>query len=430
MCEHVPIDLTVDPARITARLAAFARIGYAADGGVNRLAFSRADLQARELLIHHLTTLGLVVHIDGLGNVFGRLEGREPELPPILIGSHLDTVPGGGRFDGSLGVVAGLELLNALQAAGVQPRRGIELVSFSCEESSRFGRGTLGSGVVAGVWEPEEVLALRDRQGATLRAVLERCGFEPAALPEARKQPGDYLAYLEMHIEQGRVLEDAALQIGVVEAIAAPTRFRLVLTGRADHSGATPMHLRRDALAGAAEIILAVERAATGVGESVGTVGALRVSPGVMNVVPGRVELDIDLRSVDRIHKEQVSDVLRQAITEIAERRQLESELVLLNEQDPVTLDARLVGALELGCRRRNVGARRMPSGAGHDAMQLARICPAGMLLVPSRDGVSHNRAEWTNLDDIVAGVQVLADVAVELADRDSLLTPGRPQPK
>lgn len=413
--EHPAI--VVDPARISARLAAFARIGYAADGGINRMAFSRADLQARELLIHHLTTLGLTVRIDGLGNVFGRLPGSEPELPALLVGSHLDTVPGGGRFDGSLGIVAGLELLSALRAAGPPPRRSIELVSFSCEESSRFGRGTLGSGVVAGVWEPDEVLALRDRQGVTLRSVLERSGFDPATLPEARRASGDYLAFLELHIEQGRVLEDAALQVGIVTAIAAPSRFRLTLTGRADHSGATPMHLRRDALAGAAEVILAVERAVTGLGETVATVGALRVSPGVMNVVPGRVELDIDLRGVDRDHKQQAIDALRQAITELAERRELEAELELLNQQDPVALDARLIDAFEHACRRRAVTARRMPSGAGHDAMQLAHICPAGMLLTPSRDGVSHNRSEWTDLHDIVAGVQVMVDVAIGLME-------------
>jgi hydantoinase/carbamoylase family amidase len=416
MAEHGAEGLAVDPKRISARLAAFARIGYSSDGGMQRLAFSRKDLQARELLIHMLTTLGLVVQVDGIGNVFGRLAGTHPDLPSLLIGSHLDTVPGGGRFDGSLGVVAGLELMSILRAAALQPRHPIELVSFSCEESSRFGRGTLGSGIVAGVWEADELLTLRDRQGATLRNVLQRHGLAPDAVHTARRAAGDFLTFLELHIEQGRVLEEAELQLGVVTAIAAPTRFRLTLTGRADHSGATPMHLRQDALAGAAEVVLAVERAASGVGETVATVGALRVTPGVMNVVPGVVELDIDIRGVDLGHRQQVTQRIRDEITEISTRRRLRAELQLLNQQEPVALDPRIMTALEQACKRRGIRSRRMPSGAGHDAMQMARICPAGMLLAPSRAGISHNRAEWTDLDDIVAGVQIMVDVAIELA--------------
>ena len=406
----------VSAERIEASLRAFARIGYSADGGMNRLAFSRADLRARQLLLHLLRSLGLTVRIDEVGNVFGRLPGRESGLP-LLLGSHLDTVPGGGRFDGALGVVAALEAVRLLQERDVSPRHPVELVSFACEESSRFGRGTLGSGVLAGTWGARELLGLSDGRGVRLEQALRRAGIDPEGIDRARREPGDFLAYLELHIEQGRVLEEARCQVGVVEGIAAPTRFRVTLGGQADHSGATPMGLRHDALAGAAEIVLAVERAARAVSGVVGTVGTLRLEPGAINVIPGRVELGVDVRSTSAADKARVVAAIRAEIARVAGARALEWAITVLTDEEPVRLDPRLVDLLEDGCRARAVPAVRLPSGAGHDAMQMARLCPAGMLMVPSRRGVSHHRDEWTSLADIVAGVQVYADAALALAE-------------
>ena len=408
--------LPVDGARITAALRAFARIGYRADGGMNRLAFSRADLQARQLLLHLMQGYGLESRIDPAGTVFGRLPGRQPG-PPVLLGSHLDTVPGGGRFDGSVGVVAALESVALLASRGEPPRHPVELVSFACEESSRFGRGTLGSGIVAGSWGAAEVLGLTDARGVRLEQALRRAGLDPQRIDEARRRPGDFLAYLELHIEQGRVLEESGAAVGVVEGIAAPTRFRVTLTGQADHSGATPMPLRHDALAGAAEVVLAVERAARAIPGVVGTVGTLRLEPGAINVIPGRVELGIDVRSTSAADKAAAVATIRAELDRVAAERGLELGITMLSDEEPVRLDSRLVAALEAACRERGIASVRMPSGAGHDAMHVARLCPAGMLMVPSRRGISHHRDEWTDLEDIVTGVQVYADVAQTLAE-------------
>jgi N-carbamoyl-L-amino-acid hydrolase len=409
---------SVDRQRILSELRTFARIGYSPDGGINRLAFSRADRQARQVLLHRMRSLGLEPRVDAFGNVFGRLPvAREPDLPAVLVGSHLDTVPGGGRFDGAAGVVAALEVVAALRQHGVVPRRPVEVVSFACEESSRFGRGTLGSALVAGTVEPEEILGLRDARGLTVRQVLELVGLQPDRLATVRRRPGDYTAYLELHIEQGRVLEETGARLGIVEAIAAPTRFRLELVGRADHSGATPMPLRRDALAGAAEVILAVERLAQKTPGVVGTVGTIRIEPGAINVVPGRAELGIDVRSSERETKATVVEALAREIEEIARRRGLGRSLQTLTDEEPVALHRALAALLERCAQARGLPALRMVSGAGHDAMQIARICPSGMVLVPSREGISHSRQEWTPPDDIVLGTQVLLDAVLHLAE-------------
>ena len=409
----------VDGARVRETLRAFARIGYSADGGMRRLAFSRAELRARQLLLHLLERAGLAARVDPIGNIFGHLAGADNALPPVLAGSHLDTVPGGGRFDGAAGVVAALEVAVTLRERGIVPRRPVAVVAFAAEESSRFGRGTLGSGVLAGTWPAAEVVALRDASGVTFGRALRRLGLDPARAGEARRPPGVFAAYLELHIEQGRVLEEMGARLGIVEAIAAPTRLRLRMTGRADHSGATPMALRRDALAGAAEVVLAVERAARAARGVVGTVGTLRVEPGAINVVPGAAELGIDVRGTDAGARGQVVARIREAIDAVAAARGLDAAIEVLSDEAPVALDPGIAALLERHGRARGLPLRRLPSGAGHDAMQLARLCPAGMLLVPSRGGVSHDRAEWTDLADIVAGTQVLLDAVLELAGVD-----------
>jgi beta-ureidopropionase / N-carbamoyl-L-amino-acid hydrolase len=419
--DRPPADaLSVNPERIWTNLRAFARIGYRTGARMYRLAFTRSDLRARQLLLHLMDNLGLETRVDEFGNVFGRLPA--PHLSgsaaPVLIGSHLDTVPAGGRFDGSLGVVAALEAVAVIREQVQRLRRPVEVVSFACEESSRFGRGTLGSGLVAGQWDPDTVLALRDAQGRRLADVLKRVGLDPTRVAGVRRAPGDFAAFLEMHIEQGRVLEESEARVGVVEVIAAPTRFHLTLTGQADHSGATPMGLRRDALAGAAQVILAVERAASAVPGVVGTVGTVRVEPGAINVVPGRVELGIDVRATSGESKHQVVERINQVIEEVGKCRGLESSLVPLTDEEAVKLDDSVVQVLESCCRVRDIPHARMPSGAGHDAMQMARICPTGMLLVPSRAGISHDPGEWTDADDVVTGTQVFVDATFDLATR------------
>jgi len=410
------LSLRVNRERIRAHLAAFARIGYGGDG-MQRLAYSRADLRARQLLTHLMQTLDLEVRVDAIGNIFGRRLGSGPDsAPAILVGSHLDAVPGGGRFDGSAGVVAALEVVAVLRDADITAHLPIEVVSFACEESSRFGRGTIGSGVVAGAYRSSEILGLRDAQDVTLSQTLQRLGLDPTVVDGARREPGSYAAYLELHIEQGRVLEHAAVSIGIVEGIAAPTRFWLRLTGRADHSGATPMSLRADALAAAAQTILAVEQRAREAPGVVGTVGVARLRPGVMNVVPGWAELGIDVRAASNEDKRRVVASIMTDVKAIADARDISFEIEMIADEDAVTLHSDLVALLEQCCRQRAYRALRMTSGAGHDAMHMARICPSGMVLVPSQHGISHTAAEWTDLDDLTNGVQILVDATFALA--------------
>lgn len=407
---------SVNRERIRAHLKAFAAVGYSASGGMRRLAFSKADLRARQLLTHLMGNLGLETRIDGIGNVFGRFPTQAgSSAASVLVGSHLDTVPGGGRFDGAVGVVAGLEAAAIVREHISMPRHPLEIVSFSCEESSRFGRGTLGSGLVAGTWEAEDILPLRDAQGQSLSQVLQRIGIDPAQLAGARRPPEDFLAFLELHIEQGRVLEEAETCIGIVDTIAAPTRYRLHLTGQADHSGATPMALRRDALAAAAEVILAVERSAKARRGVVATVGTMRVEPGAINVVPGQVELGIDIRSTDGTAKRLAVQQIRHEITQIGADREVSASLELLTEEEPAALDPRVIGIFERCAQARSIPSLSMPSGAGHDAMHMATICPTGMLMVPSRGGISHHSAEWTEFNDIVVGIQVLVDATISI---------------
>lgn len=406
----------VDQERIRSHLKAFAAIGYSASGGMRRLAFSKADLRARQLLVHIMGNLGLDARVDSAGNVFGHLPGQAgASEATLLVGSHLDTVPGGGRFDGAIGVVAGLEAAAIVHEHIRTPRHPLEIVSFSCEESSRFGRGTLGSGIVAGTWDVEDVLKLRDAQGHSLRQVLQRVGIDPAQLAGARRPAEDFLAFLELHIEQGRVLEESGGRVGIVDTIAAPTRLRLYLSGQADHSGATPMTLRKDALAGAAEVILAVERSAKARHGVVATVGTMRVDPGAINVVPGQVELGIDIRSTDGENKKRAVRQIKDEIDRICADRELSASLDLLTDEEPVALHPGMIDVLERCAQSRSIPSLGMPSGAGHDAMHMATICPTGMLMVPSRGGISHHAAEWTDFDDIVAGIQVLVDATVTI---------------
>jgi hydantoinase/carbamoylase family amidase len=421
-----PTDFTtrlrIDPDRLARDLGGLARIGIGEDGSVNRLAFSLADLRGRHYMIHLLQRAGIPVRVDGIGNLIGRIEGREPRAPAVALGSHIDSVPRGGRFDGSVGVVAALEVARTIREAGVPLARPLEVLIFVAEESSRFGISTLGSSAMAGDAAPERLLNLTDRSGQRLGEILARFGIGEEDVAAARRAPGEIGEYLELHIEQGRVLAEAGQQVGVVRAVAAPCRLKVTFIGRADHSGATPMHLRRDALAAAARLVAAVEDAcrAPRATPVVGTVGIIEVKPGAINVVPGEAALWIDLRGTSRSERDAARDVVKDVARRLAGERLLRVAIETLMEEDPVPLDPELCARLEALCARRGVACRPMESGAGHDAMKMARIARAGLLFVPSREGVSHNPREWTALPDIAAGSQILLDAALCLAAPDS----------
>jgi hydantoinase/carbamoylase family amidase len=360
---------------------------------------------------------GLEVRLDAVGNLFGRWTGAEPDAPLVLTGSHVDTTLNAGRYDGVLGVLGAIEAVHRLRAAATVPRRSIELVAWAGEEP-RFGTGCVGSRAAAGRLERADLDRLRDRDGTTMATALREAGFDPDDLHAAAIDPATVHALVELHIEQGIVLESGGEPIGVVTAIAAPHDFRLTFRGAATHAGATPMHLRRDALAGAAEAMTALERIvrASASGTTVGTVGVIRARPGAINVVPGEAELDVDVRDSDLAARTQVVDEVLAAGREIAARRGLELEVTPIVEDTPVACGPSVVAAAEDAVRELGLPYRRMISGAYHDAMVMGTRVPTGMIFVPSAGGVSHHPDEHTDAADLERGVQVLAGTLARLA--------------
>jgi beta-ureidopropionase / N-carbamoyl-L-amino-acid hydrolase len=414
-----PARLTINKERLLADLNAISRIGIGDRGSVTRLVFSVTELRSRQLLVHLMTQAGLKVQVDRIGNIFGRLETGSG--PAVLAGSHLDSVVHGGKFDGPVGVVGALEALRAIKEADVRLPCPLEAVCFVGEESSRFGFSTLGSSLVAGQVKMKDLANAVDARGTKLEEVLASFGIDRESLPGLRREAKSIKAYLELHIEQGPVLEAKQKKIGVVTAIAAPTRLRIVFTGQADHSGTTPMEMRKDALAAAANLIAYVEQAARenssmDKGRVVGTVGAIKIDPGVINAIPGKAELSIDIRSISGKAKERVARSVEARAREIAAEREMKVDILPIRSEEPVDLDPSLIRTIEAICEEKKIAYEVMPSGAGHDAMQIAKIAPAGMIFVPSKKGISHSPLEWTDPEEICLGAQILLEAIVRVA--------------
>jgi N-carbamoyl-L-amino-acid hydrolase len=410
--------------RIEQDLAALAAIGASGPGAVTRLALTPADRAARRWLIERCRALGMAVRIDRFGNLAGVL-GRW-DRPALLVGSHLDSVPSGGRFDGVAGVITALEAVRSLQEEGRLPAFPVGVVNWTAEESTRWGVATMGSKGLSGARPATELLGLRDRDGITFaEALAANAGYDLVGAPTAAFDPGAQVArsggphdfgpiggFLELHVEQGPELWESGDRLGIVSRIAAPTRFRVALQGEANHSGTTLMGRRNDALTAAAELILGVE--AIGRAEpdlTVATATIFKVEPVSINVIPGRVELGIDLRSVDPAAKERAVAAFHSLIHDLQQNRSpLTATVELLGDEAPVVLGEQAVTALTEACRTLGLPFRPMVSRAGHDAMYLARVAPTAMLFVPSREGISHNPAEFTETADLALGAQVLAE--------------------
>ncbi|VEI77044.1 Uncharacterized hydrolase HI_0588 [Mannheimia haemolytica] len=388
------------------------------DGEVTRLAFSEQDINARDYVINLCKQYDLSVKIDPIGNVFIRKQGIDNSLPAVAFGSHIDTVVNAGKFDGTLGTIAGLETLFQLCENKQQTRYPLELIIFACEESSRFNYATLGSKVMCGIATQETLSKLSDKQGLGLAQALDAIGLDFNRVNQAKRQPEEFKCFLELHIEQGPRLENEQKTIGIVTGIAAPIRAIVKIQGQADHSGATAMHYRHDALLGAAELALELENAAIQAGHStVATAGNLTAKPGVMNVVPGYAELLVDIRGTHFEARESVFIALQNKIKEVAEKRGLTIELQLISKDKPIVLAEEMVTHLIQVAEKLGYSYDIMPSGAGHDAMHMATLCPTGMLFVPSHLGISHNPLEFTEWTDIEAGIRVLQQAVLELAE-------------
>ncbi len=413
---------TIDKRRLMRDLNAIGRIGIGDHGSVTRLVFSIKELRSRQVLIHLMRQAGLKIHVDAIGNIFGRLDGADPKAPALLAGSHLDTVIHGGKYDGPVGVIGALEAVRTIRENKITLRAPLEVVCFIGEESSRFGFSTLGSSLVAGEVHPKDLTNAVDAQGTKLADVLSSLGISPRNLSRLARDPKSMKAYLELHIEQGPILEAKAKRIGLVTSIAAPSRFKIVFTGQADHSGTTPMEMRKDALVAAAQLIEYVEKisrkfSSMEKGRVVGTVGAMKIEPGVINAVPGRAELSIDIRSTSAQAKDKVARLVKQRGAAIARDRGIAIEVLNIRAEEPVPLDKRLLRITRQLCDEKAIDYEIMPSGAGHDAMQMAKITPAGMIFIPSRRGISHNPLEWTDPDDIALGAQLLMETMIRVGN-------------
>jgi N-carbamoyl-L-amino-acid hydrolase len=403
----------IDGKRLLADLEALAAVGDTGDGGNCRLALTDEDAGGRELVVGWMRDLGLSVRVDRIGNVVATRAGADDTLDPVVTGSHIDTVRTGGRYDGTLGVLAGLEVVRALDDAGVRTRRPLAVAFFTDEEGSRFAPDMLGSLVYAGGLPLEDALDIVAIDGAALGAELERIGWAGDA-PVPGPAPH---AYVELHIEQGPLLEEQGVTIGAVTGVQGISWQELTLTGQSNHAGTTPMRLRRDAGHAAAEVAVAVRHLATDLGgHQVGTVGRVDLHPNLVNVVAATATLTVDLRNTDEAVLAASEQGLRARVDEIAAAEGVTAAWRSLARFAPVAFAEEVISLVERAAVDRGHSVMRLPSGAGHDAQMLARLCPSGMVFVPSRGGVSHNPAEFTEPEDLAAGCQVLADVMVELA--------------
>lgn len=391
--------------------------------GINRLAFTDADWAGRQYIIDRMTDAGLSVEIDDFGNVIGYKIGKKPDLPAVMVGSHTDSVPNGGNYDGVVGVLSAIEVIRSMIDDGYEHDHTIAVVSFMCEESGRFGNATLGSKAMRGELTLQDLHHLVDKQGISLYEALKGRNLNPDGIETmAYKRP--VKSFTEIHIEQGKVLEHEQKTIGIVTGIAAPERFYVTIRGNADHSGATPMNLRHDALCGASKIILGIEEIASMQEEApvVGTVGVVEVTPGAMNVIPGAVKLGVDIRSISKVARNSVVTLVKEFIDITAEKRGLSYTIETIAQDHPVEMHPAMIREIEEAVKSVGVEYMTIPSGAGHDAMHWAEVVPTGMIFIPCRDGISHNPAEFAEMDDIVTGAAVLDKVLRKLSLEETKL--------
>jgi beta-ureidopropionase / N-carbamoyl-L-amino-acid hydrolase len=418
----------IDASRLRRRLEHLSTFGRPEGGsfgsGVSRVAYSDADLAAREWLVGEMRSAGLSPRLDPVGNIFATWpsagSSSASRRPPILFGSHIDSVPSGGNFDGDLGTLAALEAIQAAQAAKIATRRPLEMVLWAHEESTAFGRGTAASRIVAGDLQPGDL----DQTWNGLRRAdaIRRIGGDPARAEEAVRRPGTWHAYLELHIEQGGTLEQQKVPIGIVEGIVSIHRYDVQIAGVANHAGTTPMAERQDALIAASQLTLAVRDAVTArPGPQVGTVGRLEVTPNSPNVIPGQVTLSVELRDLSEGVLRSLADDIRARAALIARDTRTEIAMSLASRNPPALAHATVQQAIARATDRAGLEGTRLPSGAGHDAQMIAALCPMGMIFVPSIGGISHSPRELTTWEDCAQGATVLLNAVLEIDSRDTI---------
>jgi N-carbamoyl-L-amino-acid hydrolase len=405
----------IDGKRLWDSLMAMAEIGATPKGGVKRLTLSDLDRQGRDTFKAWCEALGLTVRVDAIGNMFARREGRDPKRPPVLMGSHLDSQPTGGKFDGALGVLAGLEVMRTLNDLNIVTEAPIELVNWTDEEGSRFGHSLMGSGVWAGVYTLEKAYGLKDVDGVSVAEALERIGYKGAH--PARPFPAD--AYFELHIEQGPILEREGRQIGIVTGAQAQVWYDAVITGRESHAGTTPPSMRRDALVAAARVVTLVDELMRARGEDGrGTVGFLQIAQPSRNVVPGEVRFSVEFRHPEDAEIRALAQTFPERARALVAATGCRLDLTELFVIPAQPFDPACVELVREAARRLGYSAREMISGAGHDAVYVARSVPTAMIFTPCKDGLSHNEAESILPEEAEAGCQVLFEAVLARANR------------
>ncbi len=411
------MNLVIDRERLVSEIEALGQISEAEPPVVTRIVFTAADLRARAWVIAKCKEVGLEVQQDAVGNTFARWKGSDATAAAVGTGSHIDAIPNAGKYDGVVGVLGGLQAIRALQQAGFRPKRSVELLIFTSEEPTRFGVGCLGSRMLCGTLSAGDAAKLRDANGESLEEVRRRAGFE-GELRGVRLATGHYHAFVELHIEQGPLLEREKIPLGIVERIAAPASANIMIEGAGGHAGGVLMPGRRDALCAAAELVLEVERAgrSTGAVDSVATVGICEVFPGAVNSIPSRVRLSLDVRDTDLARRDGVMGEIARASEAIAQKRAVSIRTELLNADAPADCAREIVQALADSCRKHKLSYLPMVSRAYHDSLFVSRIAPTGMLFIPCLHGYSHRPDEYAAPDDIARGALVLAETLAKLA--------------
>jgi ureidoglycolate amidohydrolase len=411
------MKMEIDSARLLSEIEELALISEAEPPVVTRVVFTPADMRARAWLIERCEAAGLQVRRDAIGNTFARWQGSEAKAPVVGTGSHIDAIPNAGKYDGVVGVLGGLEAIRALQCGGFGPKNSIELLLLTSEEPTRFGVGCIGSRLLAGTLPPSAARSLTDTNGESLEEVRRKAGFD-GELESVRLPESYFKAFVELHIEQGPVLERERIPLGVVTRIAAPASARITIEGSGGHAGGVVMAERHDALCAAAELILAIEKAArmSGSSDNVATVGMCDVFPGAVNSIPSRVRISVDARDTNLEKRDGVIRKMEAASQEIAARRDVSMQIELLNADAPAECAPLVVDALTAACKKYGEKFMKMISRAYHDSLFISRIAPVAMLFIPCRNGYSHRPDEYASIEDISRGALVLAETLASLA--------------
>src|SRR6202789_3149556 len=415
------MQVQIDRDRLLSDIEMLASFSDDTPPGISRLVFADADQEARIWLKAQCRDAGLSVREDAVGNMFARWTGARPELGAVGTGSHIDAIPHSGKFDGTVGVLGGLEAIRALQRSGFAPQRSIELLLFTAEEPTRFGLGCLGSRMLSGGLDSAADAHLKDSEGRTLAQLRAAAGFH-GSLDEVRLQDGYYGAFVELHIEQGPLLEKEGLPVGIVTSIAAPAALRISIEGEGGHAGGVLMPDRKDAFCAAAEIVLAVEQSAlaTGAIDSCGTVGKCHIFPGNVNSIPSRVDMEVDIRDTDEQRRNGVLREIGVACTRVAAKRNVQVRVTLISADLPATASPLIIEAAVQAAAENGLAYKKMVSRAYHDSLFMARIAPVGMVFIPCRSGGSHRPDEYSSPQEIENGVKVLASTLARLSMLES----------